>query len=131
MSCDATRPWKKRQHCCARCGHKNTIFVSATNVARVTQLIKKNWETCSPPLNVSSFYPGLGPWQNEDIIIIAATLLCAARTQNMFLTIFRNNFCVQDTNVASATNVTRVAKRLNILGNMIATARCLLVLPGP
>ena len=42
------------------------------------------------------------PWQNE------ATLLRAARTQEMFLKIFRNIFCVQDTNVV------RMAKRGHI-----------------
>ena len=48
------------------------------------------------------------PWQNE------ATLLPAARTQEMFLKIFRNIFCVQDTKFVSVTNVARVAKRVNI-----------------
>ena len=48
------------------------------------------------------------PWQN------AATLLRAARTQEMFLKIFRNIFCVQDTKFVSVTNVACVAKRVNI-----------------
>ena len=47
-------------------------------------------------------------WQNE------ATLLRDARTQEKFLEIFRNIFCVQDTKFVSATNVARVAKRVNI-----------------
>ena len=48
------------------------------------------------------------PWQNE------ATLLRAARTKEMFLKIFRNIFCVQDTKFVSDTNVARVAKRGHI-----------------
>ena len=67
------------------------------------------------------------PWQN------AATLLRAARTQEMFLKTFRNTFCVQDTKFVSATNVARVAKRVNNLENMTMSAmlppQCVLVLP--
>ena len=48
------------------------------------------------------------PWQN------AATLLRAARPQEMFLKIFRNIFCAQDTKFVSFTNGASVAKRVNI-----------------
>ena len=37
-----------------------------------------------------------------------------AKTHEMFLKIFRNIFCIQDTKFVSATNVLRVAKRVNI-----------------
>ena len=62
-------------------------------------------------------------------IIVAATLRpavlpvrgktrqhCCAWRQEMFLKIFRNIFCVQDTKFVSDTNVARVAKRVNIWG---------------
>ena len=41
--------------------------------------------------------------------------ICALRGHNkLFLNIFRNNVCVQDTNGVSGTNVAHVAKRVNI-----------------
>ena len=64
-------------------------------------------------------------WQN------AATLLRAARTQEMFLKILRwNIFCVQDTTFMSATNVARVEKRVSIRQHctMERSDQCLLVL---
>ena len=58
--------------------------------------------------NIVSFYEVGRRRQNT------ATLLRAARTQEMLLKIFRNIFRVQDTKFVSATNVARVAKRGNI-----------------
>ena len=53
--------------------------------------------------NIVSYDVGR-PWQNAR----------AAQTQEMLLKIFRNIPCVQDTKFVSATNVARVAKRVNI-----------------
>ena len=58
------------------------------------------------------------PWQN------VATLLRAAQTQEMFLKIFNYILCVQDTKFVSATNVARVAKRVNIWETWSRQQRC-------
>ena len=41
-------------------------------------------------------------------------MMHAARTREIFPEVFRNIFCVMDTKLAPATNVTRVVKRFNI-----------------
>ena len=48
------------------------------------------------------------PWEN------AAVLLRDTQIQEMFLKVFRNNFCVHDAKFVSAANVARVAKRVRL-----------------
>ena len=57
------------------------------------------------------------PWQN------AVTLLRAARTQEMFLKIFRN-ICVQDTKFVLDTNVARMAKRVRNIWETCSRQQC-------
>ena len=71
------------------------------------------------------------PWQNE------ATLLRAARTQEMFLKIFGNFLCAQNTKFVSDTNVAAWQNESTVgkMGYMITSAmlppHCVLILPAP